>query len=255
MQLRMLCGISILLSAPGTALPAPGCVDVALVLAIDASDSVDDAEYRFEKASIATALRDKAVLRAMEEAGTVAISAVFWGDGGSPPQELGWVIVNGGTGAELFAHQIEINQRAIRGNTDIGNGIWSALGLLSSPELCAGRAIVDISSDGWETLGRKREHVISLYEARLRAKEMDATINALVISDDEGDLATYYRRHVILGPDAFVMHINTYADYSAAIRKKLVMELSRGGRGNQDLGRPARTIDEVMLHRIVAAGR
>jgi hypothetical protein len=226
MRLRLPLALSILSVTAGPVFSAPDCVDVALVLAVDASDSVDDAEYRFERTSIATALRDKAVLRAMEEAGVVAISAVFWGDGAMPPQEINWVVVEGGSGAEPLARKIESNPRTIRGNTDIGNGIWAALGMLSSPRICAYRSIVDISSDGWETLGPKREHVISLYQARRRAKEMQATINALVVSDDDGYLADYYRRQVILGPDAFVMGIKSHADYSSAIRKKLVMELA-----------------------------
>ena len=55
---------------------------------------------------------------------------------------------------------------------------------------------------------------------------MGVTINALAISDDKGALADYYARKVILGTDAFVMPIKRYADYSMAVRKKLVRELS-----------------------------
>jgi hypothetical protein len=232
MRPTLLCASSALFHIAGMVFPALGCVDVALVLAVDGSDSVDDGEYRFQTGSIATAFRDKAVLYAMEEAGAVAVSAVFWGDGGLPPQELDWVVVNRGEGAEFFAHAIETKPRIVYGNTDIGNGIWSALDRLSSSNLCARRSIIDISGDGWETLGPKREHVISLRRARLRAEEMKVTINGLAISDDGGDLASYYARHVILGPDAFVMHISRYADYSVAIRKKLVTELSYGASGH-----------------------
>jgi hypothetical protein len=68
--------------------------------------------------------------------------------------------------------------------------------------------------------------VISLHQARLRAEQMGVRINALVISDDGGDLAGYYAKKVILGSGAFVMDIKNYADYSVAVRKKLIRELS-----------------------------
>ena len=74
--------------------------------------------------------------------------------------------------------------------------------------------------------GARRPHVISLYQARLRAKQMGARINALVVSDDGGDLASYYAKKMILGSDAFVMDIKNYANYSAALIKRLIRELA-----------------------------
>jgi hypothetical protein len=166
------------------------------------------------------------VVSALREVGIVAVSAVFWGDAKLPRQELGWFVVDAGDGAEDFAREIENSHRVVFGNTDIGNGIWSALALLSGSNICARRSIVDISGDGMETLGPKRPQVISLYQARLRAKEMGVRINALVVSDDGGGLANYYARKVILGSGAFVMNINSYSDYSAAIKKKLIREMA-----------------------------
>lgn len=216
---------SALILVTGAASQASACFDVAIVLAVDGSDSIDDEEYAFQKAAISAAFRDKAVISALREAGVVAVSAVFWGDANLPTQELDWFVIDRGDGTESFAREIENNHRVVFGNTDIGNGIWSALTLLSGSSLCARTSIVDISGDGRETLGPKRSEVISLYQARRRAKQMDVTINALVVSD-EGDLASYYAKKVIVGPGAFVMDIRSYADYSDAIRKKLIRELS-----------------------------
>jgi hypothetical protein len=226
MRRMAICLVAAMSLATGTAIQALACVDVALVLAVDASDSIDDGEYKFQTGSIAAAFRDRDVLHALDLAGTVAISAVFWGAGTEPTQTLAWVLVEDGRGAEFFSRQIEKNRRVVHGETDIGNGIWSALDLLSSSSLCPGLSIVDISSDGVETLGPKRDHVIPLGQARIRAREMRVTINSLVISDDGGYLAQYYTRHVALGSGAFVMQIATHADYSHAIKRKLVKELS-----------------------------
>jgi Protein of unknown function (DUF1194) len=84
----------------------------------------------------------------------------------------------------------------------------------------------DISGDGRETLGPMRPNVVSLYHARRRAEQMHVTINALVISDEGDDLAGYFAKKVIIGDNAFAMDITNLADFSAAIRKKLIKELS-----------------------------
>lgn len=203
------------------------CVDVAIVFAVDGSDSITDEEYGFQRRAIASALRDKAVLSVLRDAGVVAVSAVFWGDSAYPAQKTGWFFIDDGMGAEPFARQIESNGRAVGGNTDIGNGIWRALDLLADPGVCPLKSIIDISGDGRETLGPMRPNLISLYQARHRAEKMHVTINALAMSDGEDDLAGYYAKKVISGDDAFVVDIRNLTDFSAAIRKKLMREVAR----------------------------
>ncbi|WP_331374640.1 DUF1194 domain-containing protein [Sinorhizobium chiapasense] len=202
------------------------CVDVALVLAVDGSGSISEEEYAFQKSAIAAAFRDNGVQSALNRAGVVALSAVFWGDGEFAVQKLDWHVVYHGHGAETFAREIEGNQRLVFGNTDIGSGIWSALDLLADPRFCAERSIVNISGDGKETVAPKQRQRASLYAARLRARKMGVTVNALTISDEEEDLASYYASEVILGADAFVMDVRNEADFAAAIRRKLIRELS-----------------------------
>jgi Protein of unknown function (DUF1194) len=227
MRKTLLCMTSALMLIAAAA-QSSACVDVALVLAVDGSGSINDEEYAFQKSAIAAAFRDNAVLSAMRNAGVVAVSAVFWGDGDLPSQSLGWFVIESGVGAEPFAREIENNQRIVSGLTGLGSGIWWALDLLSDPRLCAIRSIVDVSGDGRETL--ELRPAISLDQARRRAEQMGVTINALVISDDGWDLAGYYAKYVILGAGAFVMNINKYTDYSVAIRKKLIKELAVGSR-------------------------
>ncbi|MDK1373276.1 DUF1194 domain-containing protein [Sinorhizobium sp. 6-70] len=216
---------ALFLCAPAVSEPH-ACVDVALVLAVDGSGSVSDQEYAFQKSAIAAAFRDRGVLSALNKAGAVAVSAVFWGDGEFAVQQLRWFVIFDGDGAEPFAREVEGNQRLVFGNTDIGSGMWSALDLLADPRFCAERSIINISGDGKETVAPKRRQRASLYAARLRARRMGVTVNALTISDEQKDLANYYAREVILGAGAFVMDVRKDADFSAAIRRKLIRELS-----------------------------
>jgi len=202
------------------------CVDTALVLAVDGSGSITDEEYEFQKAAIVSAFRDGTVLSAIRSSGSVAVAAVFWGDGELSSQKIGWFIMEGMTPSEQFALEVERNQRTAWGNTDIGGGLWVALDLLSDPKLCARRLIVDISGDGRETIAPKRRKSISLTQARDRAEAMGVTINGLVISDEETDLADYYNQKVIMGPNRFVMDIKNIQDFAKAIRLKLIRELS-----------------------------
>ncbi|MDP9812526.1 hypothetical protein J2W42_005396 [Rhizobium tibeticum] len=225
-MLKKLIGLAVALVWTMAASQSSACADIALVLAVDGSGSITDDEYKFQKSAIAAAFRDDDVLAALRNAGVVAVSAVFWGDGEFSTQKLEWFVIESGNGAEPFALAMEANRRKVFGNTDIGNGIWSALDMLSDPRFCAAKTIINVSGDGKETIAPKRRPTPSLYQARQRAMKTGTTVNGLVISDEEPDLPGYYERRVILGDDAFVIEVRRFADYSAAIRKKLIRELS-----------------------------
>jgi hypothetical protein len=202
------------------------CVSTALVLAADGSGSISDEEYEFQKSAIVSAFRDATVLSAIRSAGSVAVATVFWGDGENRSQQLGWFVMDGLKPSEPFSRDMERHQRTAGGANAIGGGRWTARGLLDAPPLCAQKLIVDISGDGKETISPKRRKWFSLLQARGRAEKMGATINGLVISDEETGLADYYNQKVIMGPNRFVMDITKFEDFAKAIRLKLIRELS-----------------------------
>lgn len=121
MRKTLLCVALVLMTIAAAPSQAEACADVAIVFAIDGSDSITDAEYAFETRAIVSALRDESVLAVLKSAGMVAVSAVIWGDSVFPVQRIGWFFIDEGRGAETFAREIERNQRAVAGNTDIGN--------------------------------------------------------------------------------------------------------------------------------------
>jgi hypothetical protein len=211
---------------PPAAAAPPICPDLALVLAVDGSGSVTDGEYRFQKSAIASAFRNGAIKAALRDAGTVALTAVFWGDGEFPTQNLDWFIIDKGMGSEAFADAVETSERRVYGDTNIGNGLWSALDMLSDPNICADRSMINISGDGRETTAPKRRLRATLYQARQRAREMGVTINALAITADDEELASYYARQVVHGSGGFTMEVSDPADYATAMRRKLLRELS-----------------------------
>ncbi|WP_431301071.1 DUF1194 domain-containing protein [Tabrizicola sp. BL-A-41-H6] len=200
------------------------CADLALVLAIDSSGSIDDSEYALQRHGYANAFRTPKVLAALQGAGTVDLSVVFWGDSAMPVQVLPWQRVDRRKGAERLADAIEVAPRQVTGNTAIGNGLWVALDLLDDPTRCAYRSLINVSGDGVESLG-PRPDGITLHHSRERARAEGVTINALAISDKNGVLADWFRKEVITGPGSFVIQITTFADFADAIAEKIAREI------------------------------
>ena len=111
------------------------CLDVALVLAIDGSSSVDSAEYQLQKQGIAEALRDPQVIAAMRQAGDVAVSVIFWGDAGQPHQKINWFRIADSKDGDRLAQRIERMHRNVKGSTGLGTGLVAALDMIAEATL------------------------------------------------------------------------------------------------------------------------
>lgn len=206
---------------------ASECLDVALVLAVDASASVSRDEFAFQQKGIAEAFRDPAVLDAIAQAGRVAVAVIFWGSEGLPKPQSGWAAVHYPDGAERFARRVESMPRLVTGDTGLGAGMMAALEEFAKLENCAHRKVINVSGDGEETRVFRRKRVSPApTQVRSIAESKHVEINALAISNEETGLADYYASNVITGPDAFVMQVSTYEDFSYALRRKLIREIS-----------------------------
>lgn len=82
-------------------------------------------------------------------------------------------------------------------------------------------AKIDISGDERSNSGPRPS------QARDRAVASGITVNGLAIQGADRGLYDYYRSHVIGGPSAFVVSVDGFEDFRAAIRQKLKRELSR----------------------------
>lgn len=223
-------GFLIFITLGSGGVPASGalasCADLDLVLAIDASGSINDRDFALQQAGYARAFADPQVQDALTEAGTVDVAVVLWGDEEMTPQVLPWRRVEGPEDAMRLAAAIATMPRRVTGDTGIGSGLWAALDLLEARAPCAARQVVNVSGDGKESFGPQPRHHMPLAFARDRAAALGVTVNGLAITLEGPGLADWYRDRVITGPDAFVMTADSFDAFGAAIIRKLAREIA-----------------------------
>lgn len=194
--------------------------DLALVLAVDVSGSVDPQEYRIQMGGLAAALRNGVVAEALVSQTTIA-TLVQWTGSSRQKQTLPWTALTSFAEVETFATAIETDKRVWRNfSTAIGEALEISADILENAAPCR-RRVIDLSGDGRSNEGA----VPTEGHARLRAQGI--TVNALAIETDDSDLTAYFFENVITGEGAFVETAWGFEDYPAAILRKLQRETTR----------------------------
>lgn len=235
---RFLLILAVAVSVCAAAQPAAADnVDLELVLAVDVSRSIDDAEYDLQRKGYAAALSDPRVVKAMlsGDAGRIALSYFEWSGEGSQQLILDWTVIHDPASAARAAAQILAAPRPFANRTSIGVAIGFATALLAHSPHQAPRRIIDVSGDGTNTNG------VEPSAARATAVAQGITINGLVINNPNempwmswhthppGGLDAYYQQNVAGGPGAFVMKVDNFESFSTAIIDKLVREIADAG--------------------------
>lgn len=200
-------------------------VDLELVLAVDVSSSIDNAEYRLQMQGIAAAFRDRDIQAAITGGplGSIAVGLVLWAEAEVPKRFTGWYHLTSVEDAEAFAVTVERFRRRIAGGTGIGSGIGYAIRMIEGNGYAGTRKVVDVSGDGPET--PPREYVVMLPQARSMALLTGVTVNGLAILNETPDLDRWYRENVITGNGSFVISAARMEDFAEAMRRKLFREI------------------------------
>lgn len=194
--------------------------ELALVLAVDVSGSVDRDEYRIQMDGLAAALTDGIVVDALVDQ-AARVTLVQWSGSSRQEQSLPWTAIkDAGDVARLSAQIANTPRRWRNYSTAIGEALTLSLELMNAVQLC-GRKVIDVSGDGPSNEG------VPPQEMRARVRTAGVTVNALAIETEDDDLTGYYFENLIEGEGAFVITANGFADYPEQIRRKLQRETTR----------------------------
>src|SRR5258706_8333902 len=192
---RWLLAALVTLAAPQARAEA---VDLALVLAIDISRSVDEVEAALQRQGYIAALTNARVIQAIQTGaiGRIALAYVEWAGVDTQRTVVPWTTIRSAADAHGVAAAIAAAPHHSLSWTSISGAIDYSKRLLESSGYEAGRHVIDVSGDGRNNSGRPAEH------ARDEAVAAGLTINGLPINNDRAnfgrpphaDLAPYYQR-------------------------------------------------------------
>lgn len=211
------------------ALPAAAeLVDLELVLAVDASGSIDEDEMRLQRQGYADAFVNERVVRALSGGfhRSIAVLYLEWAATGCEQVAVNWTKLNDAELAKAFATAIMTAPRSqsCPGGNAIGDAIAFAAAQINGNDFDSERMVIDVSGDGPNTLGRP------VTVARDAAVAQGITINGLAIlrasSWYGSTLTEHYRNSIIGGPGAFVMEAEKGEAFADAVLNKLVREIA-----------------------------
>jgi hypothetical protein len=205
------------------AIPAHAAA-LAVVFAIDVSDSVSAGSYILERDGIARAFANSQLARAIANSpGGIEALVLEWSDPDKITVTVAWTRIVDGKSAAAFAAAVHATARTSSGLTAIGSALVAAAAEFDRLPQPAARHLIDISGDGMTNLGPAPASV------RDRIVRAGITINGLAILTDEPWLAGYYRDNVIGGPGAFVLAAVDFHSFSEAMLRKLAAEVAGVG--------------------------
>ena len=197
-------------------------VDLALVLAVDCSSSVDAGDFRLQMDGIAAALRNPPLFEAIAAGSCqqIALTLVLWSNRDSQAIAIAWRVLSSHRELEAIAQETEKAERRWRpGGTGLAAAVDFSVSLLQTLPIAARRRAIDVSGDGTDNEGGDAAR------ARDGALALGVTINGLPIISGSHELEAYYRDRVIGGPGSFIMPAVNILSFRDAMTRKLLREV------------------------------
>jgi hypothetical protein len=204
-------------------------VDIALVLAVDTSSSVNQVEYRIQRDGIVDALLSPEFLHVLKNSmtGRVAINYMEW-SGMNQQKDTGWIVIEGPAQLQAFANKIMTFERDESwGDTAMTSALRKARELALGCPCQPLRRVIDVSGDGKNNEGGSTNR-----DAEFRAQQMltvaaGITINGLpILGTEEPDLMDWYTAEVIGGVGAFAVAAKDHGEFARIFLMKLLRETS-----------------------------
>jgi hypothetical protein len=211
------------LALSGLAAPARAArVDLALVMAVDVSESVDADEYRLQHEGIAQAFEAAPLIEAIRngKSGAIDVLVMEWSDRDKQVVTVDWTRIADAASARAFAAKVRASERSSNGLTAIGDALNAADEALARVPDEPARRVIDVSGDGMANIGPPPQDV------RDRLVAQGVTINGLAILKHEPWLDGYYDANVVGGPGGFLMQVEDFPSFIAAMQQKLMNEVT-----------------------------
>ena len=206
--------------------PGAVAVDLELVLAVDASRSIDADEAALQRAGYVAAISHPEFIRAIRTGvhGRIALSYFEWAGQVRQDTVIPWQVIDSEESAAGFASQIGGSADTTARGTSISTALIFATGLISAAPFDERRRVIDVSGDGPNNVG------MPVKAARDAALSAGIVINGLPLlvrpSPTYAHLDRYYGDCVIGGPGSFMLPAYDMSEFATAIRRKLILEVS-----------------------------
>lgn len=204
-------------------------IDLALVLAVDVSSSMESEEQNLQRSGFVEAFRSALVHEAIRNGalGRIAVTYVEWSGSKDQTVLVPWTVIDSAEKAKAFAKNLIDKPVRQAGMTSISAAIDFGRKLLSDLGDAPVRRVIDISGDGPNNDGRK----VAL--ARDEAIAEGVTINGLPImfrrlagSPEMEGLDLYYQECVIGGAGSFMIPLHDPEQFAMVIRTKIMREIA-----------------------------
>jgi hypothetical protein len=217
-------------------------VDLALVLAVDASGSISDDRWDLERQGYAAAFRDPEVVRAIQSGGVggIAVTLFVWSGAFQQSTVVGWTRVSDAKSAADIADVLALMPHPFKSWTSISAALAYGAERLQIAPYSAPRRVIDVSGDGPDStseliLQGTRDDVARLRQARDQLVAEGLIINGLPIFGDPRirSIDAYYESNVIGGPGAFEVVAEDFSAFARAVKRKLILEIAGAARDGQ----------------------
>ena len=203
-------------------------VDLAIVVSLDRSESIDTDEAQGQIEGLLYTLRHSRFSLAAGTGphGRIALTVMTWSSFGRHETLLPWVQIAGPADAAAAARLLELDlagRRAVAHGTQTDVAFAIALGLqrLDALPWPASQRVINVVADGVSNIG----HIVTV--DRDLAVSRGVTVNGLIMARGSAIevLSRYFHAEVIGGPTAFLQVSSTRQDFADAMLRKMLLEM------------------------------
>jgi hypothetical protein len=205
-------------------------VDIAIVVSLDRSESIDADDARAQIDGLVFTLRHSRFRESVSSGwfGRIALTVITWSSFGRHEVILPWMQIAGAGDAAAAATILELDyarQRIARHGTqtDVAFAIEVGMNQLDTLPWEASKSVINVVADGISNIGR-----VAMAD-RDMALARGFTVNGLIMARGSAIevISRYFRREVIGGPTSFLQVSASNEDFANAMLRKILLEMVR----------------------------